>query len=106
MRARSNDREWVFPKGHIESGESAEHAAIREVAEEAGVDARIESDVGVLDLPNGRSRMFLMRYAGRARAPAERECAWLRYGDASEATAFAESRKLLTAANDIVKARR
>lgn len=30
---------WVFPKGHIEQGESATEAAVREVEEEAGVDA-------------------------------------------------------------------
>jgi diadenosine hexaphosphate hydrolase (ATP-forming) len=28
---------WVFPKGHIEPGESAETTALRELAEEAGI---------------------------------------------------------------------
>jgi 8-oxo-dGTP pyrophosphatase MutT (NUDIX family) len=28
---------WTFPKGHIESGENAEQAALREVAEETGL---------------------------------------------------------------------
>ena len=31
---------WVFPKGHIDPGESALGAAVREVEEEAGVPAR------------------------------------------------------------------
>ena len=31
--------DWVFPKGHLEKGESPLQAAIREVAEEAGVEA-------------------------------------------------------------------
>jgi diadenosine hexaphosphate hydrolase (ATP-forming) len=32
---------WVFPKGHIERGESKADAAVREVEEEAGVQATI-----------------------------------------------------------------
>ena len=35
------DGAWVFPKGHIEAGETSEAAAVREVAEEAGVDAEV-----------------------------------------------------------------
>jgi diadenosine hexaphosphate hydrolase (ATP-forming) len=32
---------WVFPKGHIEAGESKVDAAVREVEEEAGVQAAV-----------------------------------------------------------------
>jgi diadenosine hexaphosphate hydrolase (ATP-forming) len=35
------DGAWVFPKGHIEAGETSQVAALREVAEEAGVDAEL-----------------------------------------------------------------
>lgn len=28
---------WTFPKGHLESGETSQHAAIREVFEETGI---------------------------------------------------------------------
>jgi len=34
---------WTFPKGHIEKGETAEQAALREVIEETGWSCRIES---------------------------------------------------------------
>ena len=33
---------WDFPKGHIDPGETNEIAAVREVLEEGGVDARIQ----------------------------------------------------------------
>ena len=36
---RHRNGSWVFPKGHIESGESKVDAAVREVEEEAGVQA-------------------------------------------------------------------
>lgn len=32
---------WVFPKGHLDAGESAEQTALREVQEEAGLRAEI-----------------------------------------------------------------
>jgi 8-oxo-dGTP pyrophosphatase MutT (NUDIX family) len=38
VRPRLSGNEWVFPKGHIEPGESPEQAALREVREEAGVE--------------------------------------------------------------------
>jgi ATP adenylyltransferase len=38
-RAKKGD--WVLPKGHIEAGESAATAAVREVAEEMGLATRI-----------------------------------------------------------------
>lgn len=38
------DGAWVFPKGHIEQGETSQEAALREVAEEAGVAAELMPD--------------------------------------------------------------
>ncbi|WP_027883454.1 NUDIX hydrolase [Meiothermus rufus] len=32
---------WCFPKGHLEAGEGLERAALREVAEETGIQARL-----------------------------------------------------------------
>lgn len=42
----SKHKGWDFPKGHIETGESSEAAAVREVAEETGVKAEIVEKVG------------------------------------------------------------
>ncbi len=38
---------WVFPKGHVELGESHEQAALREVLEESGVHAQILGKAGI-----------------------------------------------------------
>lgn len=43
QRARHDD--WSLPKGHIEKGESKEEAALREVKEETGIEARIVSEL-------------------------------------------------------------
>lgn len=40
---------WSLPKGHIEPGESAEQAAVREVAEETGITGRILGRLGTID---------------------------------------------------------
>ncbi|MHB1005946.1 MAG: NUDIX domain-containing protein [Chloroflexota bacterium] len=42
---------WVFPKGHVEPGETDEQAAVREVAEETGLAVRLEGPLGEADFP-------------------------------------------------------
>ena len=38
---RNKEQDWTFPKGHIEEGEGAGEAAVREVKEETGLDVSI-----------------------------------------------------------------
>jgi 8-oxo-dGTP pyrophosphatase MutT (NUDIX family) len=40
---------WSLPKGHLEPGETAEQAAVREVAEETGILGRVVAPLGVID---------------------------------------------------------
>lgn len=44
-------KSWKFslPKGHVEQNDSTEDTAVREVKEEAGVDARIEAFLGTAE---------------------------------------------------------
>lgn len=47
--SRRGRLEWCLPKGHLEAGETAEDAAVREVAEETGIEARILTKLGTID---------------------------------------------------------
>ncbi len=46
---RAGRLEWCLPKGHLEAGETAEQAAVREIAEETGIDGRIVAALGAID---------------------------------------------------------
>ena len=40
---------WSMPKGHLESGETAEEAAVREVHEETGIESHVIGTLGTID---------------------------------------------------------
>jgi len=63
---------WVFPKGHLEPGETPEEAAVREVWEETGIQARVIVPLGTTRYTNDRGvirevQWFLMEGEGRPR---------------------------------------
>ena len=104
VRARKEPDRWVFPKGHIEAGEAPETAALREVLEEAGVRARIVARLGRVMFGADGVEMFLMAYAGEGAVP-ERERAWLARDAAMRELGFAESRALLSHADQVADGR-
>ncbi len=61
--------EYLFPKGHIDPGETEEETARREVAEETGVEAGIVAPLGEIGFSyqgdDYRVAMFLMRVTRR-----------------------------------------
>jgi len=46
---RTHEGRWQLPKGWIEEGEPPERAAVREVREEAGIDAEIVAPLGTIE---------------------------------------------------------
>ena len=102
VTASKRSDHWVLPKGHIEAGEAAEAAAVREVREEAGVDAELERALGDTALDIGseqqRIRFYLMRAIGEVPRQERRTLAWLEAGAAIQRLSFPEARELLRAA--------
>ncbi|MCW5556335.1 MAG: NUDIX hydrolase [Verrucomicrobiae bacterium] len=60
-RCRHGADEWSLPKGKLDSGETYPEAALREVAEETGVRARLGRFAGVLQYAvNGQNKVVCM----------------------------------------------
>ncbi|CAN0460416.1 unnamed protein product, partial [Ectocarpus fasciculatus] len=103
--------EWVLPKGHINAEEDPGAAALREVAEEAGIDARMVGAIpGRVTFPavhDGNAEVveavfYLMAYAGEADTPSEhRTLRWLPLDDALAALTYPESRDVLSRAEEL-----
>lgn len=70
VTSNSNKNRWIFPAGHIEEGEEPAVAALREVVEEAGIEACIIIDLGSFQYSWSRegkkilidTNLFLMEY--------------------------------------------
>src|SRR5262245_2614075 len=54
--------DWWYPKGKLESGESEEAAALREVEEETGLQCRLGPELGTTEYRDGRNRRKTVRY--------------------------------------------
>ena len=100
VTAKRNPRNWIFPKGHIERGESAEDAALREAREEAGVIGKLIGPAGVLEYgflgAKARVEYFLAEFTREAGPPEDgRSRAWLGLDEALERLNYKNTRKLL-----------
>lgn len=106
VEASGAGRRWVFPKGRVESGETAATAARREVSEEAGVRARPIRRLRAVEQQKAGERIaiayFLMAYAGRTTALERRKIRWLSYREARKALDLGKSRRVLRSANRLV----
>lgn len=110
VTAKRNQDHWLFPKGHVEPGESPSEAALREIREEAGVEGRVLAPLGPTEFVYAGQPVhveyFLIRYGGGSGRPEQgRKSAWLSYEDALARLTFEETRQLLRASRGTVAAR-
>jgi ADP-ribose pyrophosphatase YjhB (NUDIX family) len=104
---------WSLPKGHIEVGETAEQAAVREVEEETGIAGEIVAELGTIDfwfVAEGRRihktvRHYLLRRVGGELSDADvevDEVAWVPLPEIRGQLAYPDERGLVDAAGRLL----
>jgi 8-oxo-dGTP pyrophosphatase MutT (NUDIX family) len=104
---------WSLPKGHIEHGETAEQAALREVAEETGISGEILAELGTIEYSfvtddrrvHKTVRHYLMRATGGELSDADvevSEVAWVPLPDLRHQLAYPDERGLVDAAGRLL----
>src|SRR6185312_6651340 len=95
----SDGLNWVLPKGHIDPGETPEVAALRELAEEAGVSGALVATLSVQHYErrgkNVAIQYFLVRENGSTATKEKRTARWENHDTALELLSFPEARNAL-----------
>jgi 8-oxo-dGTP pyrophosphatase MutT (NUDIX family) len=102
----SDGANWVLPKGHIEPGESVEAAALRELAEEAGVLGEVVDHLSIQHFKKGNKegvvQYFLIRELGSTAAAENRTLCWENEQSALQLLTFEDARVALRESAAIV----
>ncbi len=104
---------WSLPKGHLEAGESAAQAAVREVAEETGISGEILAELGTIDfwfVADGRRihktvHHFLMRAVSGELSDQDvevTEVAWVPLPELIDRLAYPDERELVNTAGRLL----
>ncbi len=112
---RDSYRNWGFPKGHLEPGEGAGDAAVREVTEETGLGGvTLRGELATIDwhfrfrgaFVHKTCHFFLMETADLATCPQREEgitaCRWVTFGEAEQLVAYENAREVLRRAAAVV----
>jgi len=113
---RDSYQNWGFPKGHLEDGEVAEAAAIREVSEETGLaDLSVRGAIETIDwffrfrgqLIHKVCHFYLMQTHESSTSPQRAEgitaCRWTYFEDACGLVSYANARDVLRRAQEMVQ---
>src|ERR1700752_3394334 len=102
VTARRNPDNWIFPKGHVEAGETLRDAAVREAREEAGVEGKVIAPAGRMSFDFGENTYRISYFVVRTEAAGEeregRQLRWLKYRQALKRLTFEETQELLRGA--------
>lgn len=103
VRAKQDPSQWIFPKGHVEPGESLPETAVREAREEAGVITEIVSALSPVVRFEKNNREICVRYflaELRSEIPAQenREKQWASPEEARKLLSHDDSRRVLDSA--------
>src|ERR1700712_1548103 len=105
---------WSLPKGHIEAGETAEQAAVREVEEETGIIGRVVAPLGTIDFwfvaedrrVHKTVHHFLLRALGGELSDEDvevSEVAWVPLAELESRLAYADERRLIRRATELLE---
>lgn len=108
--ASSDGSQFVFPKGHIEAGETPEQTAIREIEEEAGIIATPLKELGAYSFNQKGEQVncvyFLMRQTGKVPSLENRRLYWLTFDEAKQKLKLPEPLALLQSAAENIGSQR
>ena len=99
VTARRNPRTWIFPKGHVERGETRREAAVREAHEEAGVEGTVAASAGSMAFAFGTHRYrvhyFIVVTTDEGKKREGRRMRWYRLKQALRKLTYEENAELL-----------
>ncbi|HSS47976.1 MAG TPA: NUDIX hydrolase [Thermoanaerobaculia bacterium] len=111
-----NGRRWQLPKGHIEMGETAEQAALREVREETGVTGRVVAPLSEVEywfVEKGARRVhkrvdyFLLDYVSGSAADFDAAevsgAEWFSWDEGIAKLSFDNERRVVLQAREILQ---